>query len=101
MRLRMYLACLGKHRRFFCMQRRMRRQWHESYGARLFRFGRYLLKCRRYAESARLLLRSLRYGGRCGFAGKLKLLAECELRYAGMGLVVDWMTALKRSAPTL
>lgn len=101
LRLSMYLACLRKHRRFFCMQRRMRRQWHESYGARLFRFGRYLLKHHRYAESAGLLIRSLRYGGRCGFAGKLKLLVECELRYAGLGVAVDWMIALRRSAPTL
>ena len=101
LRLRMYLACLGKHRRFFCVQRRMRRQWHESYGARLFRFGRYLLKRRRYAESARLLRRSLRYGGRCEFAGKLKLLVECELRYAGLGSVLDWMTSLRRFAPIL
>lgn len=101
LRLRMYLACLGKHRRFFCMQRSMRRQWHESYGARLFRFGRYLLKHRRYAESARLLIRSLRYGGRCAFSAKLKLLAECELRYLGFGAALDWLTALMRSTTTL
>ena len=91
LRLNMYLACLRKHRRLFCLKRGMRRQWHESYGARLFRFGRYLLKRGRYYESARLLLRSLRFGGRHQFGNKLKLLIECELRYVGAGKMLAWL----------
>lgn len=93
LRLNMYLACLRKHRRLFCLKRGMRRQWHESYGARLFRFGRYLLKRDRYYESARLLFRSLRFGGRHHIGEKLKLLIECELRYVGAGTMLDWLRA--------
>ncbi len=90
LRLRMYLACLNKHRRLFCSRRGMRRQWHESYGARLFRFGRYYLKRRKYHKSLPLLLKSLRFGGRHQFDDKLKLLIECGLRRVGVGGLLDW-----------
>ncbi len=89
LRLRMYLACLNKHRRMFCSRRGMRRQWHESYGARLFRFGRYYLKRRKYHKSLPLLLKSLRFGGRHQFDDKLKLLMECSLRRIGVGRLLD------------
>ncbi len=90
LRLRMYLACLNKHRRLFCSERGMRRQWHESYGARLFRFGRYYLKRRQYHSSLPLLLKSLRFGGRHQFGDKLMLLVECGLRRIGVGRLLDW-----------
>jgi glycosyltransferase involved in cell wall biosynthesis len=90
LRLRMYLACLNKHRRLFCCQRGMRRQWHESYGARLFRFGRYYLKRRKYHKSLPLLLKSLRFGGLYQLDDKLKLLVECGLRRLGVGRMLDW-----------
>ena len=91
LRLRMYLACLNKHRRLFCSKRGMRRQWHESYGARLFRFGRYYLKRGKYDRSLPLLVKSLRFGGRYQFDDKLKLLVECGLRRIGVGGLLDWV----------
>jgi len=90
LRLRMYLACLNKHRRLFCTTRRMRKQWHESYGARLFRFGRYYLKRRQYHSSLPLLLKALRFGGRNQFGDKLKLVVECGLRRIGVSRLLDW-----------
>ncbi|MCH8878499.1 MAG: glycosyltransferase [Planctomycetes bacterium] len=90
LRLRMYLACLSKHRRLFCSKRGMRRQWHESCGERLFRFGRYYLKRRKHHRSLPLLLKSLRFGGRHQFDDKLKLLVECGLRRVGVGRLFDW-----------
>ncbi len=89
LRLRMYLACLNKHRRLFCSKRGMRRQWHESYGARLFRFGRYYLKRRKYHRSLPLLFKSLRFGGHHQLDDKLKLLMECSLRRVGVGRLLD------------
>ena len=91
LRLRMYLACLDKHRQLFCATRGMREQWHESYGARLFRFGRYYLKRRKYNRAWPLLLKSLRFGGRHQFDDKLKLLVECGLRRVGVGGLLDWV----------
>ena len=90
LRLGMYLACLKKHRRLLCSKREMHRQWHESYGARLFRFGRYYLKRREYDRALPLLLKSLRFGGRHQFDDKLKLLVECGLRRVGVGRLLDW-----------
>ena len=69
----------------------MRRQWHESYGARLFRFGRYYLKRGKYDRSLPLLVKSLRFGGRYQFDDKLKLLVECGLRRIGVGGLLDWV----------
>ncbi len=94
LRLSMSLACLRKHRRLFCIERSLRRQWHESYGARLFRFGRHLLKRGRYHESLRLLVRALRFGGRHNIEDKLKLLLECHLRYLGAGWMVDRLATI-------
>lgn len=90
LRLSMYLACLKKHRRLFCVKRNLRKQWHRSYGARLFRFGRYLLKQRRYHESMRLLVAALRFGGAYQRSDKLRLLIECQLRSVGLGRLLDW-----------
>ncbi len=50
-----------------------------------------MLKRGRYYESARLLSRSLRFGGRRHFGEKLKLLIECELRDVGAGKMLDWL----------
>ncbi len=90
LRLKMYLVCLEKHKQLFCIERGMRREWHESYGSRLLRFGRYLLVQGRLLESTLLLMKSLRFGGRSNLKEKLFLLIECGLWQLGLGKVVKW-----------
>lgn len=77
LKLQMHLVCLEKHKRLFCDEKRLRRQWHESYGRRLMQLGRFLLRQGCYEESARYLTRSLRFGGADHLWDKLILVLEC------------------------
>ncbi|MCG3138788.1 MAG: hypothetical protein HJJLKODD_02657 [Phycisphaerae bacterium] len=62
LRLRMYLQCLEKHRNLFCYQLGMTRAWRASYGDKLLRLGRFLLRQQRYEEAGDYLHQALRYG---------------------------------------
>ena len=83
LRLSMYLACLRKHRRFFCEQLGMRRQWRRSYGARLYRHGRYRVKAGRCLEALPLVTRALCYGGVAEFGAKIALWSEAVAGIVG------------------
>lgn len=99
LRLSMYLACLRKHRRLFCEELDMRRQWRQSYGARLFRYGRYRVKQGRYRDALPLLTQSLRYGGMFQLRAKIVLAGECVMRLVGGTLARRFSIRASRSYP--
>ncbi len=80
LRLRMYLKCLLKHRRLFCSVLGMRPDWERSFGLRLLKYGRYLLRSGDYGRSAAMIGSALRHGGRDHLGDKLKVLVESQIR---------------------